>query len=67
MFVARVKNNPANYPIQIDGANLILARVDAWKLCRAQSNAIALDTPFALAVPTFADLEDLMIFTKLSF
>ncbi|HMH45597.1 MAG TPA: hypothetical protein VK557_19060, partial [Pyrinomonadaceae bacterium] len=67
MFVARVKNNPANYTIQIDGANLVLVLVDAWKLCRAQSNSITVDTPFVLAAPAVADLEDLMIVIKFSF
>jgi hypothetical protein len=67
MFVAKVKNNPASYTIQIDGGNLILARVDAWQLCREQSNATALDTPFTLAAAAVADLEDLMLVVKFSF
>jgi hypothetical protein len=69
MFVAKAKSNPANFAITIDGANLNLARVDAWKLCRGTNNTIVIDTPFALAMaaPALADLEELMLVTKFSF
>jgi len=69
MFVAKARSNPANFTITIDGANLGLARVDAWKLCRGTSNAIVIDTPFALsmAAPALADLDELMVVIKYSF
>jgi hypothetical protein len=69
MFVAKAKSNPANFAITINGANLNLAREDAWKLCRGTSNAIVIDTSFtlAMAAPALADLEALMLVTKFSF
>jgi hypothetical protein len=69
MFVAKAKSNPANFPIEIDGADLNLARVDAWKLCREKTNAILLDTAFELSLdpPQLADLEELMLVVKFSF
>ena len=69
MIVARAKNNPANYKIRIDGIDLNLARIDAWKLCRGISGDIDLDTSFTLSLdpPQLANLEDIMIVTKFSF
>ncbi len=69
MFVAKARSNPATFTITIDGANVGLSRVDAWKLCRGTSNAILIDTPFALsmAAPALADLEELMVVIKYSF
>jgi len=69
MFVARAKTNPATYKIKIDGADLNLARIDEWKLCRGNNATIQIDTAFKLGVdaPQLANLEDLMIVTKFSF
>ena len=70
MFVAKVRNNPASYTVQVDGANVNLARVDEWKLCRGNSAAVELDTAFDLSVASLADLnnlEELMLLVKYSF
>ncbi len=70
MLVAKVKNNPANFAVQVDGATLNLARVDEWKLCRGNSAAVELDTAFDLSVASLADLnnlEELMLLVKYSF
>jgi hypothetical protein len=69
MFVAKAKDNPANFPVSIDGTALNLGRVDAWKLCRGTSSDIDLDTAFNLSVAAgpLADLEDLMLVVKYRF
>ena len=69
MFIAGVKNNPANYMIMIDGSDLSLSRIDALKLCQGNNGDIELDTQFelSLAPPELADLEDMMIVIKFSF
>lgn len=69
MFVAKVKNNPANFTIQIDGAATNLARIDEWKLCRGNNSDIELDTAFDLSVAPaqLNNLEELMMVVKYSF
>ena len=42
MFIARVKNNPAGYSINIDGTATNLSRIDEWKLCRGNNTDIAI-------------------------
>jgi hypothetical protein len=68
-FVVRATSNPGNYTVKINGANVNLARVDAWKLCQGNTLAITIDTPFELSLgaPELADLEDLMMVVKFSF
>lgn len=68
-FIAGVKNNPASYTIMIDGNTLNLPRIDAWKLCQANSGDIELDTTFELSLgpAELADLEDMMLVIKFSF
>ncbi len=69
MFVASARSNPASFTVNVDGAPLGLARVDAWKLCRGTSNAIELGTAFGLSIAAgpLADLDDLMLVVKYSF
>lgn len=69
MFVAKVKNNPANFTIQVDGAPTNLARIDEWKLCTGNNAAIELDTAFDLSVAQaqLNNLEELMMMVKYSF
>ncbi len=70
MFVAQIKNNPANFTVNVDGAAVNLARVDEWKLCRGTSSDISLDTAFDLSVAPQAqvnNLEELMLVVKYSF
>lgn len=69
VFLAKVKNNPVNFSITLDGNEMNLARIDAWKLCRGNSADIDLDTPFALSVDAGAlnNLEELMMVVKYVF
>lgn len=69
VFVAKVKNNPANFTLQVDGAPTNLARIDDWKLCRGNNSNIELDTAFDLSVAPeqLNNLEELMMVVKYSF
>ena len=69
MFVAKVKNNPASFTVNVDGLAVNLARVDEWKLCRGLNSDIELDTAFDLsvAVGQLDNLEELMLVVKYSF
>lgn len=69
MFVAKVKNNPANFTVQVDGAPTNLARIDEWKLCRGNNSDIELNTAFDLSVVAaqLNNLEELMMVVKYSF
>ncbi len=74
MFVAKIKNNPANFTItikvdEVDEASINLARIDEWKLCRGSNSDIALDAVFVLAVDAgqLNNLEELMLIVKYSF
>ncbi|MDN3511813.1 MAG: neuraminidase-like domain-containing protein [Candidatus Jettenia sp.] len=69
MFVAKVKNNPANFSVEIDGNSTNLSRVNEWKLCRGNNSNIDLDTSFALSVAPgqLNNLEELMMVVKYSF
>jgi len=66
MFIARVKNNPASYSINIDGSPTNLSRIDEWKLCRGNNADIELDTSFELSVvpAQLENLEELMPVVK---
>lgn len=65
MFVAKVKNNPASYSININGSATNLSRIDEWKLCKGNNTDIELDTPFELSVvPAQENLEELMLVVK---
>jgi len=63
MFVAKLSNNPANFPVSIDGTALNLARIDELKLARGISSDLEWDTPFILSAAT-ANLEELMMVVK---
>ncbi|HEX7140755.1 MAG TPA: hypothetical protein VF219_23080, partial [Vicinamibacterales bacterium] len=69
MFVAKVKNNPASFTVNVDGGAVNLSRVDAWELCRGITSAIALDTAFDLSVAMgqLNNLDELMMVVKYSF
>jgi Tc toxin complex TcA C-terminal TcB-binding domain len=66
LFIAKVKNNPAGYAININETPLNLARIDEWKLCHGAANSINIDALFQLTVaPTdITNLEDLMMVVK---
>lgn len=65
-IIAKVKGNPAALAVALNGAPLSLNKKDAWKLNLNDTNAIALDTPFALAIQQaqLANVEELMIVAK---
>ena len=69
MFIARVKNNPASYSINIDGNAVNLSRIDEWKLCRGNNIGIEIETSFELSASPaqLSDLEDLMLIVKYIF
>jgi hypothetical protein len=70
IFLAKVKNNPANFAVTVDGgAPTNLSRINAWKLCRGDNADIDIDTPFSLAVAAgdIGNLEDLMIVPRYEF
>jgi len=69
MFIARVKDNPANFSINIDDGAVNLARIDEWALCRGNNSDIDLDTAFTLSVAPadIENLEELMLVVKYSF
>jgi hypothetical protein len=69
MLVAKVKNNPAVFTINVDGAATNLARVDELKLCKGINSDIDLDTLFALSVSNadMLKLEELLLVVKYKF
>lgn len=69
MFIAKVKNNPVSFSVNVDAASTNLARIDAWKMCRGTHSSIALDTAFALSVASnqLSNLEELMMVVKYIF
>jgi len=69
MLLAKIKDNPAAFTINVDGAAANLAKVDELKLCKGISSDMVLDTPFTLSVSN-ADklkLEELMLVVKYKF
>ena len=70
MFIAKVKNNPVSFSINVDLVATNLARIDAWKMCRGiKVGIITLDTVFTLSIATnqLINLEELMMVVKYSF
>ena len=70
IFLAKVKNNPANFAVTIDGGvPTNLSSIDEWKLCRGDSADIDIDTPFSLSVleTEIGNLEDLMMVVRYEF
>ncbi|MGH7800541.1 MAG: neuraminidase-like domain-containing protein [Thermodesulfobacteriota bacterium] len=65
-FIARVKNNPASFTINIDGATNILNRKAEWQLCLKDNSDLELDTSFQLSIAQLQldKLEDLMMVVK---
>lgn len=68
-FVAKVRNNPASFGINVGLNNLALGRVDELKLCSGDIDTIALGVPFTLSVDAaqLDNLEDLIMLVKYSF
>jgi hypothetical protein len=69
MFVARIKENPAAFTININGVATNLSRVDELSLCKGINSDIDLDTLFTLSISN-ADklkLEDLLLIVKYKF
>ncbi len=69
MFIAKVKDNPASYSIDIDDDTTLLSRVDQWELCRGNNTNIVLDTSFELSIAPaqLNKLEELIMVVKYSF
>ncbi len=69
MFLARVKENPASYTVNVDAVPTNLARINDLKLCQGINSDIELDTAFALSVADteIDNLEDLIMIVKFSF
>ena len=69
MFIAKIKDNPAAFTINVDEVATNLSRVDELKLCRGINSDIDLDTLFTLSVSN-ADklkLEELLMVVKYKF
>ncbi len=69
MLIAKVKDNPATFTINVDTIATHLSRVDDLKLCKGINSDIDLDTLFTLSVSN-ADklkLEELMLVVKYKF
>lgn len=66
MFIAKVRNNPASFSLDINGNATNLAKIDEWQLCRGNYTDIELDTTFELSVPStqINNLEELMMVVK---
>lgn len=73
MFLAKVKNNPQTFSVNVDGTATNLSKIDEideWKICRGINTYIKLDTSFALTVTPssqLAILEELMLVVKYTF
>lgn len=67
MFVAKVKDNPATFTINVAGIPTHLTRADELKLCRGINSDIALNTSFNLAVSNPEKLEELLLIVKYKF
>ena len=68
MFVAKVKDNPLTFSIDINGSSIDLLKMDGLNLCRSVLSTIALDTEFSLAIAPaqLEELEELVMVVKLS-
>ena len=67
--MAKIKDNPAAFTINVDGIATNLSRVDELKLCTGINSDIDLDTLFPLSVSN-ADklkLEELLMIVKYRF
>lgn len=72
MFVAKVKNNPATFSVNVDGTPTSLSRIDEWKIWQGIITDIELDTSFALTVTPSTpsqlnNIEELIMVVKYSF
>ncbi|MEY8348019.1 neuraminidase-like domain-containing protein [Bacillus cereus] len=69
MFLAKVKNNPANFSIKVDGDVTGLNRIEEWKLCQGNNPDINLGEQFELAVDSeqLKNLDELIMVVKYNF
>lgn len=69
VVLAKVTGNPATFAVTLDGGSVNLSRIDAWKLCKANTTDISLGTPFTLSLtPTdLTKLENLVFIVKYVF
>ncbi|MFN6590493.1 neuraminidase-like domain-containing protein [Bacillus sp. TD10] len=66
MFLAKVKNNPANFSVKVDNNVTNLNRIEEWKLCQGNSPDIKLGEQFELAVDSeqLKNLDELIMVVK---
>jgi len=69
VFIAKIKNNPESFTINVDAVDISLSRIKDWKLCQGNNTAIVLDTSFSLSVVAeqLPKLEELMMVVKYVF
>ena len=69
VFIARIKDNPGSFTINIDHVATNLSLVDDWNLCKGDNSNIEIDTIFNLAVAAseLENLEELIMLVKYSF
>ena len=69
MLLAKIKDNPAAFTINVDGAATNLSRVGELKLCQGTTSDIKLDALFTLSVSDTDKLkmEELIMIVKYSF
>lgn len=74
MFVAKVKDNPAAFSVNVkpdgaaDGTDIDLLRVDEWKRCKGDNAEIEFNSKFTLSVASDQKdkLEELTLIIKFS-
>ncbi|GAA4026859.1 neuraminidase-like domain-containing protein [Actimicrobium antarcticum] len=69
VLLARVAGNPATFSISLDGAASNLSRLDAWRMCKAETTGITLGDPVAVSVlpANLGKLQDLLLVVKYGF
>ncbi|HJQ08282.1 MAG TPA: neuraminidase-like domain-containing protein [Candidatus Saccharimonadales bacterium] len=69
VVLAKVTGNPANFVLKVDGSDLNLSRIDAWKLCKGETTDLTLDTPVVLSLTpaNLTKLEELVLVVKYGF
>jgi 5-hydroxyisourate hydrolase-like protein (transthyretin family) len=69
MFIAKIKDNPAAFTINIDAVATNLSRVDELKLCKGINADIDIDVPFTLSLSASdkVKVEELLLVVKYKF
>ncbi len=69
VLLAKVSGNPATFSINLDGVAKNLSRIDAWKLCKAETTDISLGTAVQLSLlpANQSKLQELLMVVKYGF